>query len=138
MTTTTLSSTIATSILERTAGPDEVRALAHIPTRDRVLVRLCRQDQWRETLRGLLRTSARCLDLDPAEAAPLFTLYAIAAWACGRDALAGTVITAALQYDPDYNLAHLVRDALDSGLAPGSILPVWAGITDEEITAAAG
>jgi len=51
--------------------------------------------------------------------APASTLLAILAWWQGDGARAAVLLDRASQDDPGYRLAHLLRSALDAGLAPG-------------------
>ncbi|SFK02169.1 DUF4192 domain-containing protein [Cellulomonas sp. KH9] len=51
--------------------------------------------------------------------APATTLLATLAWWEGDGARAAVLIDRALRDDPAYRLAHLLRTALDAGLAPG-------------------
>ncbi|MBO0920956.1 DUF4192 domain-containing protein [Cellulomonas sp. zg-ZUI222] len=51
--------------------------------------------------------------------APATTLLATLAWWEGDGARAAVLLGRALQDDPAYRLAHLLRTALDAGLAPG-------------------
>ncbi|MET8912480.1 DUF4192 domain-containing protein [Micromonospora sp. NPDC004551] len=48
------------------------------------------------------------------------TLLAITAWRCGDGALAGMAADRALQADPEYQLARLLRQALHAGLPPSA------------------
>jgi hypothetical protein len=51
--------------------------------------------------------------------APATTLLALLAWWRGDGARAGVLVERAVTDDPGYRLAHLLRGALDAGLAPG-------------------
>jgi hypothetical protein len=54
----------------------------------------------------------------PGYAAAPATLLAYTAWQDGNGALANVALDRALSDDPDYSMAHLIRDALDAGAPP--------------------
>lgn len=65
--------------------------------------------------------------------APATTLLAAIAWWRGDGARAAVLLERALRDDPDYRLGHLLRTAVDAGLAPG-----WARRQDPEGAVVAG
>jgi hypothetical protein len=68
----------------------------------------------------------------PGYAAAPATLLAYTAWQDGNGALANVALDRALADDPDYSMAHLIRDALDAGAPPSMArLPM----TPEEVAA---
>ncbi len=60
------------------------------------------------------------------------SLLAFTAWQAGNGALANIAITRALEADPGYSLALLLRDALAAGLPPSAARPP---MTPEEVAA---
>lgn len=101
-------------------------ALADRGLRDR-LCSICLTDQaaaaeslWIELLR-------RCPA--PLDAAPA-TLLALSAWARGDGALANIALDRALDGDPRYQLALLVRAGLDRGLPPESVRHMLFGLAE--------
>lgn len=61
----------------------------------------------------------------PLDAAPA-TLLALSSWARGDGALANVALDRALDSDPGYSLAQLVRNALDHALPPGTVREMLA------------
>jgi len=61
----------------------------------------------------------------PLDAAPA-TLLAMSAWARGDGAMANVALDRALDSDPGYSLAQLVRTALDHALPPGTVREMLA------------
>ena len=97
-------------------------ALIDRPMRDRVATH-CLQESasaaeslWID----LLRRSPPPLDAAPA------TLLALSSWARGDGAMANVALDRALDSDPGYSLAQLVRTALDHALPPGTVREMLA------------
>lgn len=92
-------------------------ALIDRPLRDRVAGHCLRETAsaaeslWIDLLRRLP---------PPLDAAPA-TLLALSSWARGDGALANVALDRALDSDPGYSLAQLVRTALDHALPPGTV-----------------
>jgi len=90
--------------------------LAHFPVRDDAWSRMDPEHRdahlrlWTEVVR---RARRRYL------AAPA-SLLAFTAWQSGEGALANIAIDRALAADPDYSLAHLLRDIMDAGVPPSA------------------
>lgn len=61
----------------------------------------------------------------PLDAAPA-TLLALSSWARGDGAMANVALDRALDSDPGYSLAQLVRTALDHALPPGTVREMLA------------
>ncbi|WP_456598560.1 DUF4192 domain-containing protein [Blastococcus sp. SYSU DS0616] len=61
----------------------------------------------------------------PLDAAPA-TLLAVSAWLRGDGAMAGIALDRALDGDPGYSLAHLLRQALDACLPPAGLRDLLA------------
>ncbi|MFC7244772.1 DUF4192 domain-containing protein [Catellatospora aurea] len=86
----------------------------------------CRDHAWQ-------RTDAEPWQLDlwldltrrgePELLAPVASLLAWCAWRSGNGVLAGAAVRRALLADPAYTLAHLLSEALDQAVPPGSIGP---------------
>ncbi|MEU8000594.1 DUF4192 domain-containing protein [Catellatospora sp. NPDC049111] len=84
----------------------------------------CRDHAWQRT-----DTEPWQLDLwldltrrgEPALLAPVASLLAWCAWRSGNGVLAGAAVRRALLADPAYTLAHLLSEALDQAVPPGSI-----------------
>jgi hypothetical protein len=111
-------------------GDDEVAwltvLLGHVPVRDLAWRRITAED-WQLSLWADVVRRA-----EPAVVAPPASLLAFAAWLAGQGALANVALDRALEQDPDYAMAQLLRDALDRGLPP-SLLD--AGARDEPVPA---
>ncbi|GAA1415358.1 DUF4192 domain-containing protein [Catellatospora coxensis] len=60
---------------------------------------------------------------EPALLAPIASLLAWCAWRSGNGVLAGAAVRRALLADPAYTLAHLLSEALDQAVPPGSVGP---------------
>ncbi|WP_144123317.1 DUF4192 domain-containing protein [Catellatospora sichuanensis] len=60
---------------------------------------------------------------EPALLAPVASLLAWCAWRSGNGVLAGAALRRALLADPAYTLAHLLTEALDQAIPPGSVGP---------------
>lgn len=60
---------------------------------------------------------------EPELLAPVASLLAWCAWRSGNSVLAGAALRRALQADPAYTLAHLLGEALDQAIPPGSVGP---------------
>lgn len=60
---------------------------------------------------------------EPALLAPVASLLAWCAWRSGNGVLAGAAVRRALQADPAYTLAHLLSEALEQAVPPGSVGP---------------
>ncbi|GAB4056296.1 DUF4192 domain-containing protein [Catellatospora paridis] len=60
---------------------------------------------------------------EPALLAPIASLLAWCAWRSGNGMLAGAALRRALLADPAYTLAHLLGEALDQAIPPGSVGP---------------
>lgn len=86
----------------------------------------CRDHAWQRT-----DTEPWQLDLwldltrrgEPALVAPVASLLAWCAWRSGNGVLAGAAVRRALLADPAYTLAHLLSEALDQAVPPGSVGP---------------
>ncbi|MFJ5885934.1 DUF4192 family protein [Kitasatospora cineracea] len=66
----------------------------------------------------------RCVDPFEHLAAPPMTLLAWTSWLAGDPATARIVLARALELEPDYTLAQLLYESLNSGIAPESLLRV--------------
>ncbi|MFD8482690.1 DUF4192 family protein [Kitasatospora sp. NPDC059673] len=66
----------------------------------------------------------RCVDPFEHLAAPPMTLLAWTSWLAGDPATARVVLARALELDPDYTLAQLLYESLNSGIAPEALLRV--------------
>ncbi|GAA2351050.1 hypothetical protein Cme02nite_24240 [Catellatospora methionotrophica] len=64
---------------------------------------------------------------EPALLAPMASLLAWCAWRSGQGVLAGAALRRALAADPAYSLAHLLTEALEQGVSPGSLGP-WPAL----------
>lgn len=115
-----------------------VRALADVPVRDSVLVRLmgtprADQTEWRrtlDTLCGLVRAA-------PAgSVAPVAAVTAIVAWLRGDGALANAALDRADDDDPGYRLAGLVREVMGSGVDPQVWRAAMGTLTEADCRAA--
>ncbi|GAA1366933.1 DUF4192 domain-containing protein [Catellatospora chokoriensis] len=60
---------------------------------------------------------------EPTLLAPLASLLAWCAWRSGNGVLAGAALRRALLADPAYTLAHLLGEALEQAIPPGSVGP---------------
>ena len=114
-----------------------VRALADIPVRDSVLVRLMGSSadgpDWcrtLDTLCGLVRAAP------VGSVAPVATVTATVAWLRGDGALANAALDRADDDDPTYRLASLVRDVMGSGVDPLAWRAAMSTLTEEECRAA--
>lgn len=67
---------------------------------------------------------------DPALVPAPASLLAFTAWRSGDGALAGLALERALERDPAYSMATLIRHALEQGLSP-STLDGWPGVAEE-------
>ena len=61
--------------------------------------------------------------IPPEAAAAPATLLAWTAWQQGQDAFANLAVDRALDADPAYSMAHLLREALSAGLPPEAAVP---------------
>jgi len=102
-------------------------ALIDRPLRDRVAAHCLEESaSAAESLWiDLLRRSPAPLDAAPA------TLLALSSWARGDGAMANVALDQALDSDPGYSLAQLVRTALDHALPPGTVREMLAYPTEE-------
>jgi hypothetical protein len=94
-------------------------ALHDIVLRDELLVRLADDEG---PLRRALQAVAR--RAQPPDDAPICTLVALAAYADGNGLVAGAALDRALQSDPDYTMAQLIRQLLDAQVPPEEIRKV--------------
>lgn len=90
----------------------------------------CRDHAWQRTDTEPWQL-ALWLDLtrrgEPELLAPIASLLAWCAWRSGNGVLAGAAVRRALLADPAYTLAHLLNEALDQAVSPGSIGP-WPAL----------
>lgn len=84
-----------------------------------------------EAARSVLTEVVRC-SRGPDAAAPAAVL-GVCAWMAGDGASAQVAIDRALVADPTYSLAHLIRAALDEGMAPWSWQESMRSLTAEAI-----
>ncbi len=84
-----------------------------------------------EAARSVLTEAVRCSR--GSEAAPPAAVLGVCAWMAGDGAAARVAIDRALVADPAYSLAHLVRVALDEGMAPWSWQESMRSLTPEAI-----
>jgi len=94
--------------------------LERVPVRDLLLRELTvtPDHEVLQAARSVLVEAVRCAE--GTEVAPPAAALAVLAWACGDGALARIAAERALDADPAYSLADLVRSALDRGLPPST------------------
>lgn len=102
--------------------------LRQLPVRDDAWARMdpAHRDAHRRMFADLVRRAQRGYIAAPA------SLLAFTAWQCGDRALANIALERALADDPGYSMAHLLHQAIESGLPPSvAALPM----TPEEVAA---
>lgn len=116
------------------------RALADVAVRDTVARRLlvdahacgsCDEHRM-EVLCDALRAAPERLG------APAATLLGLLAWSGGEGALGSVAIERALQDEPGYRLAELLRRMMSAGLDPNGLRVSVGTLTEQECRAAAG
>lgn len=71
------------------------------------------------TVDAVVAVARRTAWLCEADVAPALTLAGVGQWWAGNDRDAARSIAVALDAQPDYRLAHLVRTAIEAGMPPG-------------------